>query len=425
MSRAALTLFLLVFLIAPTTAAQSVVSVEADEDATEANSQPKLARTTGGTLYLVYQASSGGFTQIFLARSTDGGARWTTIPVTIGRVNSKYAALAVDEGGSVHVAWTQYDRGIGRVYYARYATGRWSSPVRVSAGTEYAGIPAIAVTPGGRVHLVWYGIRARAPDVRTRHGSIYEILYSRLDGARWSPPVVISPGIPDAINATLAADAGGRLHSAWYQFDLRSYQARYAQYDGAWRQPVTVSAGNADAAAVAMAVESDGTVHLVWEQRSREGTRIFYAEKSPRWSGQQPISPAGERACCPTVAVDGQRRVYVVWESGGRLYLRRRDRGWSGIDRLTAETGHHLPVLGNGGTHVDLAWTQEAGRRHQVRFATIAGGAPGGIGQPPSPSLRAILIFTAIALLIVWQVRRMRSVQRTTGSRDHGNKGSE
>lgn len=411
-SRVVCTLFLLVILIAPA-AAQSVVSANADEEATEANSQPKLARTSGGTVYLVYQAPSGGFSQIFLAKSTDGGIHWTTIPVTSGRVNSKYAALTVDEGGAVHVAWTQYDGGIGQVYYARYASGRWTPPVRVSAGTDYAGIPAIAVGPDGRVHLVWYGIRAKAPDVRTRHGSIYEILYSRLEGNRWSRPVLISPGVPDSINPTLAADAGGRLHSAWYQFDLRTYQARYAQYDRAWNRPVTVSTGDADAAAVAMAVEPDGTVHLVWEQRSRAGIRIFYAEKSVRWSGQQPISPAGERACCPTVAVDGRRRVYVVWESDGRLYLRRREREWSGIDRLTAQTGNHLPVLGSGGAHIDLAWTQEIGGRHQVRFATIAGGAPGGIGQPPSPSLRAILILVAIALLIVWQVRRMRTIPKS------------
>lgn len=415
MSRVVLVLFLLVVLIAPA-AAQTVVSSSADEDATEANSQPKLARTSGGTIYFVYQAPSGGFSQIFLARSTDGGTHWTTIPVTSGRVNSKYATLAVDEAGTVHVAWTQYERGTGRVYYARYASGRWSPPMRVSVGTDYAGIPAIAVGAGGRVHLVWYGIRSKAPDVRTRHGSIYEILYSRMDGTRWSAPVVISPGIPDSINPTLATDAGGDLHSAWYQFDLRTYQTRYAQYDGAWHQPVTVSTGNADAAAVAMAVEPDGTVHLVWEQRSRDGIRIFYAEKSPRWSGQQPISPAGDRACCPTVAVDAQRRVYVVWESDGRLYLRRREREWSGTDRLTTEAGNHHPILGSGGAHIDLAWTQDAGRRTQVRFATIAGGAPGAIGRPPSPSLRAILILIAIALLLVWQVRRMRAGQRTTGS---------
>ena len=423
MRRFVLIVLLFTFLTVPAEA-QSIVTPAAGEDATEANSQPKLARTAGGTIYLVYAAPSGGFSQIFLARSTDGGIRWDRIPVTAARVDSKYAALAVDEGGAAHVAWTQYDRGTGRVYYARYASGRWTPPVRVSVGAEYAGIPSIAVGPGGRVHLVWYGIRSQAPAVRTRHGSIYEILYSRTEGARWSVPVIISPGIPDSINPTLAADAAGRLHSAWYQFDARAYQTRYTQYDGRWQQPVTVSTGGGDAAAVAMTVEPGGKVHLAWEQRSAAGVQILYAEKESRWSGQQPVSPAGQRACCPTVAVDAQRRVYVVWESDGRLYLRRREGEWSGVDRLTPQPGNHQPVLGSSGTHVDLAWTQEAGQRTQIRFATIAGGAPGAVGRSPSPSLRATLILVAIVLLILWQLRRMRRVQHTTGSGDQGTRGS-
>ncbi|HEY3248013.1 MAG TPA: hypothetical protein VGK88_06975 [bacterium] len=393
-------------------AAQTIVATIAGEDATEANSQSKLARDAGGTIYLVYAGPSGGFSQIYLARSSDGGRRWRIIPVTAGRVHARFPSLVIDRGGTVHVAWTQYDGGTGRVYYARYREDRWTPPVRVSTGLQYAGIPSIAVDAAGTVHLVWYGIRAQAPVIRTRHGSIYEILYTHSQGARWLAPVVISPGIPDAINPTLAADESGRLHSAWYQFDSRVYQARYTQRDAAWARPVDVSTGGSDAASVAMAVESGGTIHLVWEQRSDSGTRIFYAEKTSRWSGQQLISAPGQRACCPSVAVDAQRRVYVVWESDGQLYLSRRDGNWAGIDRLTSQAGNHNPVLGGSGDHVDLAWVQQSGQNRQVRFATIAGG-PSGMATP-SPSPRGIIILIVIALLIIWQVRRMRAAQRRT-----------
>jgi hypothetical protein len=410
--RALVIVVLLAAVLTAPAAAQGVVSTIAGEDATETNSQPKLARDAGGSIYLVFAGPSGGFSQIYLARSSDGGSRWQIIPVTSGRVDARFPALAIDGSGTVHVAWTQYDGGTGRVYYARYGGGRWSPPVRVSVGAQYAGIPSIAVDPAGTVHLVWYGIRAQAPQVRTRHGSIYEILYTRSQGGGWLPPVVISPGIPDALNPTLASDGTGRLHSAWYQFDSRVYQTRYTQRDAAWTQPVDVSAGGNDAAAVAMSVELSGTVHLVWEQRTGSGTRIFYAERTSRWSGQQLVSAPPQRACCPTVAVDSQRRVYVVWESDGHLYLRRRDGGWTGIDRLTTQPVNHNPVLGTGGAHVDLAWTQQRGQDRQVRFATIAGGAPGTETAPSSPSPRGVIILIVIALLIVWQVRRMRAAQR-------------
>jgi len=409
--RAFIVLLVLAAVLSAPAAAQNIVAPVAGEDATEANSQPKLARDAGGTIYLVYAGPSGGFSQIYLARSSDGGRRWQIVPVTAGRVHARFPSLAID-GGTAHVAWTQYDGGTGRVYYARYVGGRWMPAVRVSVGQQYAGIPAIAVDSGGTVHLVWYGIRAQAPVIRTRHGSIYEILYTQSQGGRWLPPVVISPGIPDAINPTLAADGADRLHSAWYQFDSRVYQTRYTQRIAAWTKPVDVSAGGNDAAAVAMSVEPGGTVHLVWEQRSGAGTRIFYAQKTARWSGQELISAPGQRACCPSVAVDAQRRVYVVWESDSQLYLRRRSGNWTGIDRLTSQGTNHNPVLGGGGEHVDLAWTQQNGQNRQVRFATIAGGAPG--TAPPAPSPRGVIILVVIALLIIWQVRRMRAAQRRT-----------
>jgi hypothetical protein len=412
MRRLVLLLFLTVF-ISAAASAQGVLSPNAGEDATEANSQPKLARDASGTIYVAYVAPAGGVAQIYLARSSDAGTRWQIVPVTSSRAPSRYPTLTVDRQGTVHVAWTQYDGGTGRVYYARYDGRRWTAPVRVSAGQQYAGLPSIAVGADGIVHLVWYGIRAQAPEIHTRHGSIYEILYTHSTGGGWSPAVVISPGIPDAINPALAVDASGRLHSAWYQFDSRVYQVRYAERDRNWIKPVEVSTGGDDAAAVAMAVAPDGTVHLVWEQRSGAGIRIFYAEKRSRWSGQQQISPSSQRTCCPAVAVDAQQRVYVVWESDGQLYVRRRDGNWSGTDRLTRQPGNHNPILGSSGAHVDLAWTERAGQRWQVRFATIAGGAPGGLGAPPPTSLRGVIVIVLIALLVIWQVRRMRAVQRS------------
>lgn len=408
MRRTAIACLLAVVLVSPA-AAQGILAPNAGPDATEANSQPKLARDASGAISFVYAAPSGGVSQIYLARSTDGGVRWQIVAVTSARVPSRYPTLAVDRQGAVHVAWTQYDGGTGRVYYARYDRGRWTAPVRVSVGQPYAGVPSIAVDAAGVVHLVWYGIRPQAPEIRTKHGSIYEILYTHSQDGGWSPPLVISPGIPDAINPALGLDASGRLHSAWYQFDSRVYQVRYAQRDRAWSKPVEVSTGGSDAAAVAMAVAPDGTVHLVWEQRSSAGIRIFYAQKHPTWSGQQQISPSTQRACCPTVAVDAQGRVYVVWESDGQVYLRRRNGTWSGTDRVTARTDNHNPILSGSGTHVDLVWSERSGQRWQLHFATMAGGAPGGRGPGPSPLLRTVLLIVVLGLLTVWQVRRMRA----------------
>src|SRR3989475_4457455 len=227
MPRIIASMLLLIMVTAVSAAAPTLVAPDVTEDATEANSQPKIGVDDSGKIYITFVSTAGGYSQIFVASSTDGW-RWDLQQVTRARAHARYPALAVGPDNTMHLAWTQYDNGVGKVYYARYANRGWNTPLKVSPGDAYAGIPALAVDAQGTVHMVWYGIRAGAPAITTRHGSIYEILYTAASDNRWSEPKVISPGIPDAINPALVIDSTGRLHSAWYQFDLRNYQVRHA-----------------------------------------------------------------------------------------------------------------------------------------------------------------------------------------------------
>ena len=398
----ALALLILLALAAPA-AAQAVVAEEVSEDATEGNSQPKLGRDASGGIHLAYVKPSGGVDQVFVASSRDGGKTWRSISLTRRTVPSRYPTLAVEPDGTLHAAWTTYEP-LGHVYYARTTNGRWGTPVKISPGNAYAGVPAVAVGPGGDVHIVWYGIRDQAPQVRTRHGSIYEILYSHLSGGRWSPPVVISPGVPDSINAALAVDGAGTVHSAWYQFDMRAYQVQYARRRTRWELPHQLTTGTADAFAVALAASPAGRVYIVWERRAPEGIRIFFAEGPDRWINPLAISDSAA-AMTPSVAVDAGGRVFVTWEDDGRLYLRRRTDRWLGIERMTREGQDHYPILAASGDAVDLAWTQQINTRHRLRFVAL-GAVPRGSGA--GRSAIGLVVLALIAALLVWQLQRRR-----------------
>jgi len=400
-ARLALLLALLLALPAPA-AAQATVATGVAADATAAASQPKIARQAAGTVSLTFVKPVGGGDQIHVATSTDDGRTWRVQQVTRAGAPSRYPTLAAGPDGSLHLAWTQYEP-TGHVYYARFDGTRWSAPLKISPGSDYAGVPAIAVDSRGDPHVVWYGIREQAPQVRTRHGSIYEIVYRGRAGGRWSTPVVISPGIPDAINPALAVDGQDRLHSAWYQFDIQVYQVMYARRERAWRPPQQVSAGQADAFAVALAVRRDGTAYVVWERRAPGGARIYFAQRRDGWSGQQPVSPAGPAAGSPTVAVDDRGRVSVAWQSEGQLSLRRRDGRWGGTDRITSEGVNAHPVLAASRDGVDLMWTQEVAGVRRVRFAALSEPAPARGGALP-----AALLLLALAATLLWRWRRLR-----------------
>jgi hypothetical protein len=308
----------------------------------------------------------------------------------------------VEPDGTLHAAWTTYEP-IGHVYYARMTDGRWSTPVKISPGNAYAGVPAVAVGPGRDVHVVWYGIRDQAPQVQTRHGSIYEILYSSLSGGRWSLPVVISPGVPDSINAALAVDGAGTVHSAWYQYDIRAYQVQYARRRARWELPHQLTTGTTDAFAVTLAATPGGRVYIVWERRAQDGIRIYFAEGPDRWSNPVALSETAA-AGNPSVAVDTGGRVFVTWEDEGRLYLRRRTDRWLGIERMTREGQDHYPILAASGDAVDLAWTQQINTRHRVRFAAIGARPGGGTGR----NAIGLVVIVLIAALLLWQLQRRR-----------------
>jgi hypothetical protein len=399
---AALALLILMGLPAPA-AAQAVVADEVSEDATEGNSQPKMGRDASGAIHLTYVKASGGVDQVYIASSRDGGRTWRSTQLTRRTEPSRYPTLAVEPDGTLHAAWTTYEP-IGHVYYARASSGRWSNPVKISPGNAYAGVPAIAVDPARNVHIVWYGIRDQAPQVLTRHGSIYEILYSGLTGTRWSPPVIISPGVPDSINPGLAVDGSGALHSAWYQYDIRAYQLQYARRRARWELPHQITTGTTDAFAVAMTATAEGRVFIVWERRAHDGIRIYFSDGPDRWNNPIALSE-GAVASNPSVAVDARGRVFVAWEGEGRLYLRRRTGRWLGIERLPQEGQNHYPILAATGDAVDMVWTQEMNTRHRLRFVAV-GAVPAGGGA--GRNAVGLVILVLIAALLLWQLQRRR-----------------
>jgi hypothetical protein len=201
-----------------------LVARGATNDATASNDEVKILRPLGA-LVVAYAGGAGGTSQILLVASRDGGAHWAPLGQAIeGPVASRLAALAADPFGRLHVVWTRYDDGVGKIYYREWApagspkgaAGGWTEPPRrISLAGVYAGYPAVALDHAGHPGVIWYGIRAGQTPAPTKHGSIYEIIYTGYDGSDWSPPALISSGPPDSINPALTSDSAGRLNAVW------------------------------------------------------------------------------------------------------------------------------------------------------------------------------------------------------------------
>src|SRR3989442_14723905 len=75
MPRIIASMLLLIMVTAVSAAAPTLVAPDVTEDATQANSQPKIGVDASGNIYITFVGAAGGYSQIFVASSTDGRRR--------------------------------------------------------------------------------------------------------------------------------------------------------------------------------------------------------------------------------------------------------------------------------------------------------------------------------------------------------------
>jgi len=318
---------------------------------------------------------AGTIPQIMLAFSGDRGVRWSRLAqVSSGPIPSKLPAVAADPAGGVYVTWTRYDDGVGKIYYrVRAARGWTAAQERISPAGGYAGYQALALDRAAHPQVLWYGIREGNMPTPTRHGSIYEILYTGFNGSAWSHPVLVSTGLPDSVNPALVSGPMGRLYAAWYQYDGRTYQVRYVERDNAWSTPEGVYRTHADEFNPDLAVDADGRVSLAWEHHDGLISVTYYTRRSAgRWAEPVPLSSGPSAALHPSVAATVSGDVYVVWDQeDGQIYLRHLHTRWGPLVRLTADGGNSFPSAAADGGGVDIVWTHAGPKRASVMFARV------------------------------------------------------
>lgn len=127
-------------------------------------SWPRIVADPYGMLHVVYAVPLNEGRGIYYTRSIDGGEGWSEAGLVFDAaaedwVMVDHPTLAVDEEGTVHVAWVRASlpgsfppQGI---YYARSTDGgqTWSKAVLIAEGAY--DWPQIVATLAGQVHLLW------------------------------------------------------------------------------------------------------------------------------------------------------------------------------------------------------------------------------------------------------------------------------
>jgi hypothetical protein len=327
---------------------------------------------------------------IYRSASASKGC-WSDVEVvSTESTNFAYRAiLAVDDNGTVHIAWKDKSNysGSGRdwdVFYKKKPRdGDWTITEVVSTeSTDSCNCLFLAVEPDGTVHVTWKG--------KTNYGgsgSDYDIFYKKKpsDGDWTITEVVSTESSSDSNCPWLTVDDNGTVHIAWsdgtiYGGSDDDWDVFYKKKprDGDWTITEVVSTESSSISSrPSLGVDNNETVHITWEEHSDYGGSdddwdVFY-KKKPRdgnWTITEVVSTEStDDSLSPHLHIGPEGTVHVVWidgtnYSGSKIdydifYKKQSNEIWSTTEIVSVESKHncnwpYLIVDGNGTVHV--AW---------------------------------------------------------------------
>lgn len=223
-------------------------------DTSLSTGMPDIAVDGAGTLFVVYAVPINEGRGIYLLKSEDGGASWSTPALIFDGVAAGWELvesprLAVSDHGVLHLMWTKgspssVDAG-DELYYSRSEDGGqvWAEAQRVVSANEQ-GIQlqgfALESAADATVHRVWQ-------EWNLGHLSIlHQVSFD--NGLNWQPLVLVSTIDVAQLPAALTLDAAGQLHLLFPRSrgaagdGLSPYSIEHYMWDGAgWRQQDSIS----------------------------------------------------------------------------------------------------------------------------------------------------------------------------------------
>lgn len=324
-------------------------------------------------------------------------------------------SLGTSPTGEVYAAWTERGASSGGVYAAHWDGSVWSpmgAGLEITPNTTNAPRAALAVDSGGQVMVAWI-----------EDGGAYLKFW---DGSTWSALggniLLGTPGSDEVLELDLAFMPDGTPMVALAQSNSSGQQQIHLRrFNGAgWDTVGTTSAPIAGATSPDLVISGAGAPIIAWQRRDLGASEIVVQ----RWNGAtfdalgDPASdPARGAATFPSIALDGAGEIVVAFTQATTRteVVTRRLTGTTWTDlpsaHLTTDKSGYTPQLAtgpDGALHITFAEDGAAAPSTTIHVRRFDGSDWISVGQPVAEAaayLRAptIVLPAANKLVVGWE----------------------
>jgi hypothetical protein len=263
-------------------------------------------------------------------------------PLSEGRMDDDFPALAVGPDGNACAAWITFTPGLDRDERARrmekepanfaylakepgadrlwlriQKNGAWSEPVPITEGHGDLYKCAITLDGQGRAWLFW----SENKNWRGNELANFEIWARSYDNGKLSEPLKISDNPGNDVSPVAATDSNGHVWLAWQgaRGNVFRILERHQDSNGKWTSEQTVSPqkDNCWTPAITATAKSE-RVAIAWDTYNKGDYDIWVREFSGDKPGEaQPAANSEKYEARPALAYDLEGRLWITYELSG------------------------------------------------------------------------------------------------------------
>ncbi len=335
---------------------------------------PSVA-VSGNSVFVAWHDNTPGNWEIFLARSTDGGATFSP-PVNLSNnAGSSFNPSVAASGNTVAVAWTDDTPGNREIFLARSVDGgaTFGSPVNLSNNAGDSLTPSVAAS-GDNVFVAW-------TDGMSWSGAL--LLARSVDGgATFGPPVNLRSGLIENDLRPEVAISGNTVVVAWFDVSVGwdIFLARSTDRGETFGPSVHLSRSAGFSSTPSVAV-SRGSVVVAWGIFTLGDREIFLARSADggrTFNSPINFSHNAGNSSSPSVAASGNS-VAVAWTDdtpgNNEIFLSRSADGGTTFSPPVNPSNNagnsSNPSVAVSGNSVVIAWADDTSRNNEIFLSRI------------------------------------------------------